>query len=618
MTLNGEGEERRGSGVGARGAQWPVAGILAVGFGWRVWLAHATFFNTDEAWHFAVANQYSLVAAYKANLALAHPPLLAVILYFWRHLGASDLMLRLPGVFAGTAFCWVFYKWLEVLFGRAVAWAGLIFATFLPPMIALSSELRQYSWMLLFAVCSAYCLERALADDSVRMAGLSSLGLWLAMLSHYSAFLFAVALGIYAIVRIISQRPSTAVLAGWVSGQAAGIGLGWFFYKTHISKLGSVYPVAQPLQRFGDFYLSDWYFHAGRDHLPHFLYRGTFGVFRFIFGQTAIGQIVALLFLAGVILLASRSPALKTSHSRWTALLLTAPFVVNWIAVAFGLYPYGRTRQCTFLAIFALAGVSVTLGRIARNRVGLTVAFALAIVAGCHAFGTLQGRDMLPLSEQRHEHMDQAMQFLRSRVSASDVILTDKATSFQLRHYLCQQEPVNAEHSSNGFESFQCDGLNIVSTGPNDGALSPDNLFQKVQAVGRVHNLNSEAGIWIVQGGWASGLNDALRAKFPDLSGMEAHSFGRYLEVLKLPLHAAAGEMSVTSTGVPGARPSPMGKLTTTSVPVPLEAMLSVPPNWRILSRMPRIPTPGVPEVAISSCFSSGMPLPLSAISTIT
>src|SRR5580704_2524298 len=70
--------------------------LLALGFCWRLWLAHATFFNSDEAWHFAVANQDSLLAAYQASLTLAHPPLLVLILYWWRHLGTSEVMLRLP------------------------------------------------------------------------------------------------------------------------------------------------------------------------------------------------------------------------------------------------------------------------------------------------------------------------------------------------------------------------------------------------------------------------------------------------------------------------------------------------------------------------------------------
>jgi uncharacterized membrane protein len=220
-----------------------AAALVVLGFCYRLWLAHATFFNTDEAWHFSVANQDSLLAVYKASLTLAHPPLLVVILYFWRHLGTSDVMLRFPGVLAGSIFCWVFYKWLDVLVGRTAAWVGLIFATFLPPMIALSAELRQYSLLLMFAAAAAYLTERALAENSAGKMLLSCLCLYLAMLSHYSAFLFAASLGVYVILRMISLRmtsrgPRTALLTTWVIGQVAGLGLAWFLYATHISKLG--------------------------------------------------------------------------------------------------------------------------------------------------------------------------------------------------------------------------------------------------------------------------------------------------------------------------------------------------------------------------------------------
>ena len=135
--------------------------LVAIGFVWRLWLAHATFFNSDEAWHFSMANQASLYLAYKASLTLLHPPLLVLVLYFWRGFGTSNLVLRLPCVIAGTLFCWVFWKWLTVVVGRAAGWVGLILVTFLPPMIALSADLRQYTFMLLFATSAAYFLERA-------------------------------------------------------------------------------------------------------------------------------------------------------------------------------------------------------------------------------------------------------------------------------------------------------------------------------------------------------------------------------------------------------------------------------------------------------------------------
>ena len=516
---------------GLLAAAFVLAGLL-----WRLWLAHATFLNTDETWHFAVANQSSLISAYKTSLTLAHPPLLVLILYFWRQLGTSDLMLRLPGVLAGSLFCWISYKWLWRIVGHAAAFAALTFACFLPPIIELSAELRQYSLMLLFAISAAYFLESALERNSAGGMLASSGCLYLAMLSHYSAFLFAAALGVYAVQRMSTVHPGVTVSGTWAAGQAFGVAIAAFLYKTHISKLGSVYPVPQPLQRFGDFYIGDWYFHAGRDHLLPFLYRGTFGVFRFLFGQTGVGQIAALLFVTGILFLVFSQARLQSGvSSRSLAVLLVVPFLLNWIAVVSGLYPYGRTRQCVFLAVFAFAGVGVAMARIFNHAIGLTAVFAVLVVMVCQAFGTLQGRDMLPRAEHQHEHMDQMLEFIRSNVGRNDVIFTDQATSFQLRHYLCNQKPVSIESSPAGFENFHCEGVHAMFTGPNDGALTAQIIDARWRnADGRLDLETGAIKIWVVQGGWASGLGQDLR-RLPWFPDIDVHSFGRYLEVFRLP-----------------------------------------------------------------------------------
>jgi hypothetical protein len=523
-----------------------AAAIVAAGFLWRVWLAHATFFNTDEAWHFSVANQNSLAAAYRASLSLAHPPLLIFVLYFWKHFFSSDAMLRLPGVLAGTLFCSVFYKWLMVLFGRATAWCGLIFATFLPPMIVLSAELRQYSWMLLFSVSAAYFLERALGENSSRAMLSSSLCLWLAMLSHYSAFLFAASLGIYAIARMAVQHPSKTLIAMWAAGQAIGVVLAAFLVKTHVSKLGSVYP-GDPLRRFGDFYLADVYFHAGRESLVHFLYRGTFGVFRFLCAQRAAGYLTTVLFVAGIICLffsARREPT-RSPQSRLLALLLVLPFFVNWIAVIAGFYPYGRTRQCVFLAIFGLAGVSYCLAKICSakisgNRSWLAACFAVAIVAACHLFGAPHSLDMIVTAEQRHEHMDAAIAFIRSSVTPADILFTDKPTSFQLMHYLCGPNPVSVRTSGAGFDSFDCNGVRVISTNLDDGSLTPQSFPAKLTEMERDYNLNPTTTVWVVQMAWSSGLGEALRGQSADFAAIAPQVFDRYIEVFKMPRPNAA------------------------------------------------------------------------------
>ena len=518
-----------------------AAALVGLGFCWRLWLAHATFFNTDEAWHYSVANQNSLAEAYKASLSLAHPPLMILVLYFWKHLGASDVMIRLPGVIAGSVFCWAFYKWLAFLFGRTGPWCGLVFAAFLPPMIVLSAELRQYSWLLLFSCLALYLLERSLAQDSTRVMWLSSLCLWLAMLSHYSAFLVAASLGIYAILRFTLERHHSRVIAAWAVGQAVGVGLAAFLYRTHVSKLAAVYP-GDPLRRFGDFYLSDVYFHAGKESLLHFLYRGTFGVFRFICAQRTAGHLTTILFLAGIFLLwrQKNDATRRLAPARWPALLLVLPFMLNWMAVVAGLYPYGRTRQCAFLAIFGIAGISVTLATLTRYRTALAVVLAGVIIATCHLFGTPHSLDLLAVAEQRHEHMERAIEFIRKEVSPGDVLFTDMPTSFQLMHYLCGPKPVEVETSESGLNSFACSGSRVISTALADGSLTPQTFPLKLRQMEQSAGVISPTTVWVVQGAWSSGLGEALRVQSQQFAGIEPRVFDRYLEVFRLPPLKAA------------------------------------------------------------------------------
>jgi hypothetical protein len=536
-------------------SDWPAAFVVAVGFCWRVWLAHATFFNPDEAWHYSVANQDSFLNAYRASLTLYHPPLLVLVLYSWRTLGTSNLVLRLPCVIAGTAFCWIYYKWLSSILGRTVAWVGLLLVTFLPTTIAISADLRQYAFLLMFSAGAALFLERALAKDSARAILLSSGCLLLAMLSHYSAFLFAASIGVYAILRMFTQRVSSAVIAAWIAGQAVGLGLAGILYVTHIARL-QVSAGAQPAHSYADWYLPQFYYHAGHDRLLPFLFRGTFGIFRFVFGWVIIGHIATLLFVAGVVLLVRhKSPPAEKPPAYLMGLLLLLPFALNWAAVAAGLYPYGRTRQCVFLAIFAVAGVSVALARIAKERISLAFALTAGTLVLCHAFGTPPGRDMLPLADQRHEHMDQALAFIQREVSPGDVIYLNKSTEFQLAHYLCDQKPVVFDYSVAGFESFQCQGLRVISTFPNDDAILLETFPSKWREMAHAYGLNPGSKVWVVQGGWTRALAESLRARFPKLPDLEAHSFGQYLEIFHLTVaEATTGSAHQNKISTSGAK----------------------------------------------------------------
>ena len=59
------------------------------------------------------------------------------------------------------------------------------------------------------------------------------------------------------------------------------------------------------------------------------------------------------------------------------------------------------------------------------------------------------------------------------------------------------------------------------------------------------------------------------------------------------------------------------GSRATTTVPLSLELISKLPPSCRSLSRIPLIPTPGVPPKSMAFRFSGGMPFPLSSTSRL-
>jgi Dolichyl-phosphate-mannose-protein mannosyltransferase len=397
-------------------------------------------------------------------------------------------------------------------------------------MITTSAEVRQNPFMLLFAIFAMYFLELAIKKNSaITMLG-SSACLAVAMLAHYSAFFVAGSLGLYALLRIWSDKPDISVVTAWVAGQLACVAVAFFLYRTHLSRLSALLIQSLLPQQ----YLYSSYFHKGEEHLLPFLYRGSFGIFRFVLGQTQIGQIAAILFAAGVLALLFGKRD-STTHSIPLAIFLVLPFVLNWLAAAAGQYPYGRMRQCMFLAIFALAGISIGLSWLLKDRPTPIIGLTIAIVVLCHTFGTLQDRDALPLADQRHENMDHAIAFLRSQTPSTTLVFVDKATSYQLGHYLCDQKPYAIERSADGFESFQCAGMQVISTAPADGALTPENFVARWQELNRDRALAGTQRVLVMQGGWATGLGEALRSRIPELSSIEIHSFGRYLEIFELP-----------------------------------------------------------------------------------
>jgi 4-amino-4-deoxy-L-arabinose transferase-like glycosyltransferase len=525
-----------------------AAGVLLLcGFLARVWVAHGTFLNPDEALHFQIANQTSWALAYRASLTTAHPPLLIFLLHFLRALGTSEFLLRLPSVIAGTVFCWLLFRWTTLVFGRAPGWMALMFASFLPPLIALSSEVRQYALLLAFMSAAMWLLEQAFAEESAGEMLLAYGFVLLALLTHYSAFLFATALGAYSFFRWMERRYPAGIKIAWGAGQVSVLAMGDFLYRTHLSALHSGASITSQDWLYNSLY------HRGQQNLVLFVFARTFGVFQFVFGQLAVGDVAGVLFVIGVVYLVrsseglnafasrgSRAEATSSSRTRiatWIlAVLLTLPFLLTCAAAIVGVYPYGGTRHSAFLIPFAIAGVTLGLTWALKQNMmrGLTV--VLAIVAASAVFGSPH-RPYMTRQDQSLANMSLAMTYLQQNVPPEDVILTDYQTSLLLGHYLCQQQPVTFDHSIPGFLVFHCGGHRILSTGPQVSIFTAES-FLHGESWSVMPKLDMKPGdrFWIVQAGWDIDLARQLHAASPRFRDLKVESFGRNIQLFPMVL----------------------------------------------------------------------------------
>lgn len=505
--------------------------MLGVGLVVRLGVAWGTFLNPDEALHYLIANQASWRAAYQASLTTAHPPLLILLLCFWRTLGVSEFVLRLPSVLMGTAFCWAYFKWLTTTFGRAAGWIGFVLVTFLPPMISLSAEVRQYMLLLFFITSAAYLLERALAMNSVCLMLVSSICLYLGLLSHYSGFLFAAALGAYGLLRLLDEPPPIKVLTAWISSQVGALGIAVFLYLTHVSKQQGTTQTMQAMEE----WLRKSYYHAGHDNLLLFVLGRSFGVFQYIFGYLAAGDIAGLLFLAAVVLLFRGKNA--SSQNRATAwqlgVLLFLPFVLNCAAAIVKVYPYGGTRHCVFLIIFGLAGVSFVLARWVRQQTARGVAVAILVVAVCNVFGAPH-RPFMLRRDQSSQQMNQAMNAVRREVSPGVPLFVDYQTSLLLNHYLCPQRAMPFDGSITNLQALDCAGYRVISADPHTWRFDAHTFLGKWDELVRTRSLKPGDKVWVIQEGWDIKLATDLQNQFAEFRSLRPESFGENITMFEL------------------------------------------------------------------------------------
>jgi hypothetical protein len=507
----------------------------------RLKAASGTFLTYDEAVHFFVANQPSWQLTFQPSPLIPHPPLLTLLLHAWRAFGTSEFVLRLPSVVLGSAFCWVSFRWMRSVLGSTSALLGLIFLTFSPSLVSLSAEVRVYALLLFFASCALYWLERALnppKENSGSMV-LSLLCLYLAILSHYSGILFAAALGVYAVLRMATRKPSRKIVCIWLVGQAVALAICAFLFR-YVAPLG---PAALHAWM-GDTYLHNSYFDPQHSHVFTFIAARTVSVFQYIVLQSVVGAGAFVVFVVGIVLLAKQNSDPGTTGVRPYQLvtLLLLPFVINCIAALAGKYPYGGTRHCAFLAIFAVAGIGFALARLVGQRPALGMAVALVAIAACWLFPSRR-LPYIARADQDRGHMQEFLAFVRQNVRPSDLIFSDNQSGMLLAHYLCQQQSVTVDESVPGYGSFRCGGYHVVRTDMDAFFFNPKNFLARWRELPTKFGLKEGETVWVVQAGWLweESLAQQLQHGLHGVHDLRPQSFGHNITVFELNVVGRSG-----------------------------------------------------------------------------
>jgi dolichyl-phosphate-mannose-protein mannosyltransferase len=425
------------------------------------------------------------------------------------------------------------YLWLGEVTDRETALIGLSLLLFCPALIYVSAEIRQYALLLFFSACSLYFLEHALQDNSPGWMLLSFLALYLALSTHYSSLIFALATGVYALIRFRPGKTAPGVFAVWVVGELAALGLVAFYVISHVLPL-QLQSVGSPQLRA---YLRGSIFHRGEDYLIPFILKTNIKVFHYLFSQGAVGVLGLLLFLLGVVLLLrSKNPGLDSRKPtpRQLGLLLILPFVVNCGTAVAGAYPYGGTRHNSYLAGFAMAGVAIAAARWKPFRSWAKPA-ALAVALAICNFTVLPGGAYMKPQNQRIALMRQAMKFVNSSVPRNSLIVTDYEGGLALSYYLCHAYVLQLQPPFQPFFKSSCGDYQVISQ-ERLWIFRSQTFPSDMQTLQRMYGLGPESRVWLFQAGFAVDKEPELRTLLRRYGCVKPQEFGQSIFLCEMTL----------------------------------------------------------------------------------
>ena len=255
-------------------------------------------------------------------------------------------------------------------------------------------------------------------------------------------------------------------------------------------------------------------------------------LFQYVFANRIVGFAMLLSFAAAVALLfAQDAPGERIRFRLRPLALLLVPFLVSWCAAVARMYPYGGTRHCIFLAIFAIAGASFVLAELMSRKLWPALS-ALGIgLAICNVYPTPPAQPIYT-EQQSRALMTQTVNHIHQSIPAGKLVFVDYQTSVLLGYYLGRNQITSFAQPQREFREFPYGGYRIVSA--RNWLFNVESFGVEFKRLKEVYGLAPGELVWIVSGGWGVNLYSRLGRRFPQ-SRFPGVMFGSNLAVFQVP-----------------------------------------------------------------------------------
>jgi hypothetical protein len=500
--------------------------IVVAAFALRLALSIPSYLNPDEILHVVIAGDTTFAdsLARAASYLSPHPFLYNLLLYLLNLLHASEPLLRLPSVIAGSLAALFTWLWLRRVAGPVAGLVAAAVIAFLPDTIRLAAQVREYAPLMMLLAAALWLVEVGIDRQRVGPVLGSGALLLVALATHYATFWFMPGYALYVFLRLratAAPRRLWYAFAAVMAAFAAGLAVAWF---THISTL-----MGRKQSDAADNWLRTCYFQRGTDKLWVFPFRQTFAVFRYLYSGTIAGAVGLALTLAGGVVLAVRR--------RWSLLLLlTLPFAANCFAAIVRLYPYGGMRHLAYLTPYSAAAIGILAASLARRR-ALPALLPVALLLVAANLRPSWPVDHISPRDQRRAVMRDAMDYIRTVTPPGGIVFFDFETGLFMRWYFGEKPTLIPEVAADKrFWEWSARGYRLVQANPDYvfWTLNADRLGEVASWLFESYDVAHGDAVTVFDAGWGWNLVNGLA----NLYGIEypaTRRFARNITVFRLP-----------------------------------------------------------------------------------